>query len=111
MLRGATIVLAAALAAPAALAAFTPTPAELNLAMKNELQRQLNQRAKGLVVGKVTCTLAKSRRTATCSAAFTAGAAGKKGVYGLAVKFGVPVTWTTTGVRCTSIKTGRPVAC
>ncbi|MGZ4352750.1 MAG: hypothetical protein ACXVZ4_04325 [Gaiellaceae bacterium] len=111
MLRGATIVLAAALVAPAALAAYTPTPAELNLAMKNELQRQLNQRAKGLVVGKVTCTIATSKRTATCRAAFTAKAAGKKGVYGLAVKLGVPVSWTTTRVRCTSIKTGRRVAC
>ncbi|HSP70857.1 MAG TPA: hypothetical protein VLN26_00720 [Gaiellaceae bacterium] len=111
MLRGATIVLAAALAAPAALAAYTPTPAELNLAMKNELQRELSRQAKGLVVGKVTCTIAASKRTATCKAAFTARAAGKKGVYGLAVKLGVPVTWTTTGVRCTSIKTGRRVAC
>lgn len=112
MLRGVTILLAAAaLAAPAALAAYTPTPAELNLAMKNELQRQLNQRAKGLVVGKVACTIAASKRTATCKAAFTARAAGKRGVYGLAVKLGVPVSWTTTGVRCWSLKTGRRVAC
>ena len=111
MLRGATIVLAAALAAPAALAAYTPTPAELNLAMKNELQRELNSRAKGLVVGKVSCTIARSRRTATCKAAFTAKAAGKRGVYGLAVRLGTPVSWTTTGVRCTSIATGRRVPC
>ncbi|HEY6052610.1 MAG TPA: hypothetical protein VIU86_01700, partial [Gaiellaceae bacterium] len=75
MLRGVTILLAAAaLAAPAALAAYTPTPAELSLAMKNELQRQLNQRAKGLVVGKVACTIAASKRTPTCKAAFTARA-------------------------------------
>ena len=116
-MRRLTICAAAALATVAVAApvsgAANPVAVTLAIAIKNQLQATMNKRAPGIKITTVTCTVAKSGTTARCKANFTARAAGKNGYYLLAVKSPPKgqITWTSTAVVCTDIKSGLKVHC
>jgi hypothetical protein len=113
---GVTVIalLASALVAAPAWA-WTPTAAQLAVTMKREFARQLKQQAPTLKVGKVTCKIAKNKKTGRCLARVSAKAQGVNVVYTIVARnissAKGSVSWETTGHTCTSIKTGKPVAC
>ena len=108
----ATALATAAVAAPVS-AAADPAAVALAVAIKHQLQVTMNKRAPGIKITTVTCTVSKSGTTGRCKASFTARAAGKNGYYLLAVKSPPKgqITWTSTAVVCTDIKSGLRVRC
>jgi hypothetical protein len=114
--RAAVAVLAAAAVAPAALGAAPVDPAAAKLAasLKASMTRTYKPSVPGLVFTKVTCTLAKDRKSGKCAAAFTWKAQKRKGVYQVQTKIDPTtggVQWRAVSVACTSLATGKKIAC
>ena len=109
----ATALATAAVAVAPVSAAVDPAAVALAIAIKHELQATMAKRAPGIKITTVKCTVSKSGTTGKCRANFTARAAGKNGYYLIAVKQPPrgQVTWTSTAVVCTDIKSGLRVAC
>ena len=109
----ATALATVAVAAVPASAATDPASLALAVAIKHELRVTMAKRAPGLKITTVKCTVSKSGTTGRCRANFTARAAGKTGYYVIAVKQPPKgqITWTSTSVVCTDVKSGLRVRC
>jgi hypothetical protein len=112
--RGA-LVAAAMVALAAGGAATAATPAQ-NKAFAKELRADLKptfaKKAPALVLGTVTCTLAKSGKTARCHAHFTDPKAKADVVYAVtAQRSGSVIKWSAGSPVCSEESTHTPINC
>ena len=111
VLRLATVALLALVVAAAAQAA-TPTNVRVAATLKTTMQRFYKAHGSDDVFTKVTCKLATGASVAHCKAYFTSQKYGVRGIFTVVASATTKSKqWQATAVTCTSLKTGKPVAC
>jgi hypothetical protein len=94
-------------------ASADPNALRLATALKRSMQSTYRTTVPGLAFGRVTCTLGANPRNGRCKARFTYPAREFDGVYQVTASIDRRggVRWRATSVACTSIRTGKKVAC
>ena len=110
-----TVAVAATAALLACASAVAATPAQMLAAkLKADMQGYYTKTQPGLKMTTVTCTIAKTGKTARCQAHFAVPKARAVGLFVLAVKIDTStggVTTKTLSATCKDAKTGAKLSC